>query len=81
MKRVLCTGGGGFIFSNFIRKALYNKSDYSFISIDLCKGPNVLNNIYANRGHKFHIGDIADKHIVNVIFELERPDIVIHGAA
>lgn len=81
MKKVLVTGGGGFIFSNFIRKALYNKSDYSFVSIDLCKVPNALNNIYANKGHEFHIGDITDGHVVNVIFELERPDIVIHGAA
>ena len=81
MKKVLVTGSGGFIFSNFIRRALYNKTEYTFVSIDLCKGPNVLNNIYANKGHKFYIGDVADRHFVNVIFELERPDIVIHGAA
>lgn len=80
MKKVLVTGSGGFIFSNFIRKALFNKSEYSFVSIDLCVGQNVLNNIYANKGHKFYIGDVADKHFVDVIFELERPDIVIHGA-
>lgn len=80
MKKVLVTGSGGFIFSNFIRKALFNKSEYSFVSIDVCLGPNVLNNIYANKGHKFYIGDVADKHFVDVIFELERPDIVIHGA-
>jgi len=76
----LVTGSGGFVFSNFIRKALFNKSEYSFVSIDICKGPNVLNNIYANKGHKFYIGDIADKHFVDVIFEIEKPDIIIHGA-
>lgn len=80
MKRVLVTGSGGFIFSNFIRKALFNKSEYVFVSIDVCRGSNVLNNIYANKGHKFYIGDVADRHFINVIFELERPDIVIHGA-
>lgn len=80
MKKVLVTGSGGFVFSNFVRKALFNKSDYSFVSIDLCTGPNILSNIYANKGHVFHIGDVADKHFVDVIFELERPDIVIHGA-
>lgn len=80
MKKILVTGSGGFIFSNFIRKALFNKSNYNFISIDICKGPNVLNNIYVNRGHKLHIGDITDKHFVDVVFEFERPDIVIHAA-
>lgn len=81
MKKILCTGSGGFVFSNFIRKALFDKLDYSFVSIDICKGPRVLNNIYVNKGHKFYIGDVADKHFIDVIFELERPDIVIHGAA
>ena len=81
-KHVLITGSGGFIFSNFIRKALFKKSDdYTFVSIDACKSANVLNNIYVNKGHKFYIGDISDRHFVNTIFELERPDIVINGAA
>lgn len=80
MKKVLITGSGGFVFSNFVRKALFNKSDYTFVSIDACRNPHILNNIYANKGHKFHIGDVADSHFINVIFELERPDIVIHGA-
>lgn len=81
MKKILVTGSGGFIFSNFIRKALYNKSEYTFVSIDVCNGKNVLNNIYANKGHKFYIGDVADNHFIDVIFEIEKPDIVIHGAA
>lgn len=34
-----------------------------------------------NKNHQFHIGDISDSHFVNVLFEFERPDIVIHGAA
>jgi dTDP-glucose 4,6-dehydratase len=37
--------------------------------------------VYANRGHKFHIGDVADAHFIDTIFQIERPDIVIHGAA
>lgn len=80
-KKVLVTGSGGFIFSNFIRKALYQKSDYSFVSIDACRSPKVTQNIYVNKGHTFYIGDVSDRHFVNVIFEVERPDIVIHAAA
>lgn len=80
-KKILVTGGAGFIFSNFIRKALYNKLNYQLATIDYCKSPNALNNIYSNRGHTFYVGDIADKHLMNVVFEVERPDIVIHAAA
>lgn len=81
MKKVLVTGAGGFIFGNFIRRSLFNKSDYNFVTVDYCKGPNVLNNIYANKSNKFYVGDVADRHFLNVVFEVEQPDIVIHAAA
>ncbi len=80
-KKVLITGSGGFIFSNFIRKAIYEKHPYNLVSIDKVTRSNVLNNIYSNKNHQFYIGDISDDHFVNVIFEAERPDIIIHGAA
>ena len=81
-KHILVTGSGGFIFSNFIRRTLFKNSDkYSFASIDACKSSNVLNNIYVNKGHRLYIGNICDRHFVNTVFELERPDIVINGAA
>lgn len=73
-------GSGGCLFSNFIRKAIYDKISYEIVSVDKVKKTSVLNNLYANSNHKFYIADIADKHVMNVIFEFERPDIVIHGA-
>jgi len=84
--KILCTGSGGFIFSNFVRQVLKLnppsiKAKYEVIGVDKCVLPKVLNTIYTNKGHRFHIGDVVDKHFMNVIFELERPDIVIHGAA
>ena len=79
-KKVLITGANGFIFSNFVRKALFTKSDYEFVSIDVCSESNALNNIYVNKGHKMYIGDIADKHFINIIFQIEKPDFVINGA-
>ncbi len=81
MKKILITGTGGFIFSNFIRKAIFDKLPYTFVSVDKVTKTSVLNNIYQNKSHVFHIGDISDPHFVNVLFEYERPDIVIHGAA
>lgn len=81
-KTVLVTGSAGFIFSNFIRKVVREYKDkYSFVSLDACKGPNMQNNIYVNGGHKFYVADITDRHVMDVIFQVERPDIVVHAAA
>ena len=81
MNKVLLSGSGGFIGSNFIRNAIYQKKSYEFISIDRVKNGSVLNNIYANKNHTFYIGDVADDHFINVVFEYERPEIVVHMAA
>jgi len=70
MKKILFTGGAGFIGSNFIRRALFEKSNYSFVSIDACNDTNVLNSVYANKGHKFYIGNLKDQHFTNIIFEI-----------
>lgn len=80
-KKLLVTGSCGFIFSNFVRYLQYNKSNYDIVSIDKLVQKHSLDNIYANKGHTFYVGDVADKHFVDVIFQMERPDIVVHGAA
>jgi len=80
--KILLTGSCGFIFSNFVRYILHEHSKkYSIVSIDKITNPNTLNAIYVNKGHQLYIGDVADDHFVNLVFEIERPDIVIHGAA
>jgi len=79
-KKVLCTGTCGFIFSNFIRRAIYTKLPYSFVSIDRVNFDD-LNSVYWNKNHIFYIADIRDQHIIDTIFRFEKPDIVIHGAA
>jgi dTDP-glucose 4,6-dehydratase len=78
MKKILITGTCGFSMSNFIRKVFYEKTPYSFVSIDRINGN--ANTIYANKNHDFHIADIRDQHIIDKIFQFEKPDIVIHGA-
>jgi dTDP-glucose 4,6-dehydratase len=79
MKKVLITGTCGFIFSNFIRRAIYEKQPYSFVSIDRVNGN--ANALYSHKNHVFHLADLCDQHIIDKIFQFERPDIVIHGAA
>ena len=86
MKKILITGTCGFVFSNFIRKTIYEQKDKSpedrssFASIDSVNA-NVLNSYYYNKNHTFYPVDIRDTHILDVVFQYEKPDIVIHGAA
>jgi dTDP-glucose 4,6-dehydratase len=79
-KKVLITGSCGFVFGNFIRKAIYEKHPYSFVSIDRVNA-NAINSMYWNKNHTFHVADVRDQHIIDIIFQFEKPDIVIHGAA
>lgn len=81
MMKILLTGSCGFIFSNFIRKILYTRSDISLVSVDKVLNPNTLHNVYINKRHNFYIGDVADAHFVETVFSIEKPDYVIHGAA
>lgn len=80
-KKLLITGSTGFIFSNFIRRTLHQKNDYKIVSIDKVLNPKGLHNVYINKSHTFYMGDIADFHFINRVFELEKPDIVLNGAA
>src|SRR5271170_6436988 len=81
MKTILVTGTAGFIFSNFIRKVFDERLDYKFVSVDKVIAPYNLKNIYKNVSHTFYMGDIADELFMNNVFSLEKPDIIIHGAA
>jgi len=79
-RRVLITGSGGFIMGNFIRQAFYLQMPYIISSIDRVRDSHIIHNIYVNTDHEFYVADIRDAHTIHVIFEKERPDIVIHGA-
>lgn len=84
--KLLITGSGGFIMGNYIRRLIYlnnrvpEQYNYLISSID-CAQSNKLNCFYNHKNHNFHVADITDKHILDFIFKLEKPDIVIHAAA
>src|SRR5260370_5247651 len=84
-KTILITGSCGFIFSNFIRKIVYesnrNREKYPFKVISLDRVSGNSNLLFVNKNHIFHVADIRDQHIIDVIFQHDRPDIVIHGAS
>jgi dTDP-glucose 4,6-dehydratase len=80
-KKILLTGSCGFIFSNFLRKALKENNKYTFASVDKIIAPYNLKNIYKHENHTFYMGDIADEKFMDNVFLLEKPDIVLHAAA
>lgn len=77
---ILCVGSSGFILSNFTRYILKNFSEYKISSIDNISNIKDINSIYANKSHQFYLADICDANVMDRIFEIEKPDIVIHGA-
>ena len=80
MTKCLISGGCGFIFSNFIIYLLQH-TDWNIASIDALYSGSLLNVPYNIDRHKLYIGDICDYHLTETIFKIERPDIVLHGAA
>lgn len=79
--KILCTGTCGFIFSNFVRQVLKDRLPYEVVGVDRVSRPEDLHKIYAYRSSGFYLADISDHHTMDRIFEFEKPDIVINGAA
>ena len=81
-QKILFTGSLGFLFSNFIRKVAYEKHPYSFCGVDKAIDKKYLNNFYHNKIiENNYLADVSDHHIINNIFDIEKPEIVIHAAS
>lgn len=84
MKKMLITGGAGFIGSNFIHYILSKYNDYQVINLDkLTYAANLdnLKDIEDNKNYRFIHEDIADQEFIFKLFENEKFDIVINFAA
>ena len=82
MKKLLVTGGAGFIGSNFIRHMLNKYGDYSITNLDkltYCGNLENLKDLAGNKRYKFVKGDIADAKLVDKL--VKESDIVINFAA
>lgn len=82
--RIFITGGAGFIGSNFIFYMLKNHPDYELVCFDkLTYAGNLatLAPVMDKPNFKFIRGDIAERAMVNGVFEAERPDVVVNFAA
>ncbi len=83
MKKILVTGGAGFIGSNFVNHIVANR-DYEIVNLDKLTYAGNLNNlkeIENAKNYKFVQGDIADKDFMEKLFEAEKFDGVINFAA
>ena len=83
MKRVVVTGGAGFIGSNFIFHML-REHDYRIICFDsLTYAGNLstLESVMDDNDFRFIRGDIRDRAAVEKLFEEEKPDVIVNFAA
>ncbi len=84
MKKVLITGGAGFIGSHVVRRFIKNYPNYHIFNLDkLTYAGNLenLNDIDKSENYTFIKGDIVDSDFINNLFSEHKFDAVIHLAA
>lgn len=81
MKKLLVTGGAGFIGSEFVREGV-KRGGYRIVLIDKLTYAGDVKRIKETDGKvAFYETDICDKKSVKSIFKKEKPDAVVHFAA
>ncbi len=84
MKKILISGGAGFIGSHFVRYFLKNHRDFKVLNFDkltYAGNPENLKDIVGHKNYKFFKGDIANLVSVERAFKSFRPEYVINFAA
>jgi len=82
MRKLLITGGAGFIGSNFIRHILKKYPGYRITNLDkltYCGNLENLKDVARNKNYRFVKGDIADAKLVNKL--VKGCDAIINFAA
>ncbi len=84
MKKILVTGGAGFIGSNFINLMLKTHEDYSIVNLDkltYAGNPANLKESETNPRYQFVKGDIGNAELMEYIFHTYGIEYVINFAA
>ena len=84
MRKLLVTGGAGFIGSNFVRMALSEHPDCFIVNLDKLTYAGNLENLagFENHpNHKFIKGDICDGTLIENIIDKYQIDVIINFAA
>ena len=85
MRRILVTGGAGFIGSNFIQYILDNQKDVVLlVNLDLLTyAGNLENLVNAESDSRYHFvkGDVRDQELAERLFQAYEFDTVVHFAA
>lgn len=84
MKKILITGGAGFIGSHVIRLFVNKYPDYAFVNLDALTYAGNLENLLDIENapnYSFVKGDITDETFINQLFADHSFDAVIHLAA
>ena len=84
MKKIIITGGAGFIGSHVVRRFVTTYPQYQIVNLDkLTYAGNLANltDIEHLPNYRFVKGDIVDAAFIDALFKAEQPDAVIHLAA
>jgi len=84
MKRILVTGGAGFIGGNFVRLMLLERNDIETLNLDLLTyagNPETLADLAGNPRYRFAQGDIGDRELVTRLLREFQPDALVNFAA
>ncbi len=82
--KYLVTGGCGFIGSNYILQLLAETTDVEVVNVDCLTYAGRRENLVSveqDPRYKFYLADIRHPDIIDRIFQIERPDVVVAFAA
>ncbi|NTX26596.1 dTDP-glucose 4,6-dehydratase [Burkholderia pyrrocinia] len=83
-KHVLVTGGAGFIGANFVHYLLATDPQVRIINLDLLTYAGSLDHLAGSEGtgrHRFVLGDICDRPLVESLLHDHAIDTIVHFAA
>lgn len=84
MRRILVTGGAGFIGSNFVRMVLSEQRDCFVVNLDKLTYAGNLENLAGLENHPNHLfvkGDICDGRLVGKLIDEHKVEAIINFAA